>query len=79
MYADVKSCILANGETSCYFSCEKGVRQVENLSPLLFSIYLNDAETYLFNDDCKGVNFKIPDETPRLLVKLLFFVQTMRR
>ena len=64
---------LANGETSCYFSCEKGVCQGENLSPLLFSIYLNDAVTYRFNDDCKGVNFHIPDETARLLVKLLLF------
>lgn len=71
MYADVKSCILVNGETSCYFSCEKGVRQGENLSPLLFSIYLNDVETYLFNDGCDGINIEIPDETVRLLVKLL--------
>lgn len=71
MYADVKSCILVNGATSGYFKCEKGVRQGENLSPLLFSIYLNDVETTLFNDDCNGININISDDTTELMLKLL--------
>ena len=42
MYAEIKSCILLNGVKSEYFNCKKGVRQGENLSPLLFTLYLND-------------------------------------
>ena len=41
-------CVRANGKMSDYFTCNVGVRQGENLSPLLFAIYLNDFESYLF-------------------------------
>ena len=36
-----------SGKTSGYFACETGVRQGENLSPLLFSIFLSDLRDYL--------------------------------
>ena len=36
-----------SGKTSGYFACETGVRQCENLSPLLFSIFLSDIRDYL--------------------------------
>ena len=36
-----------SGKTSGYFACETGVRQGENLSPLLFSILLFDLRDYL--------------------------------
>ena len=45
IYKDVKSCISLNGELSNFFMCEKGIRQGENLSPLLFSILLNDVKS----------------------------------
>ena len=32
---------------SDYFTCNVGVRQGENLSPLLFAKYLNDFESYV--------------------------------
>ena len=53
---DVKSCISLNGELSNFFMCEKGIRQGENLSPLLFSIFLNDVEQFLCDKNCNGVN-----------------------
>jgi len=47
MYNDIKSCIAVNGEFSDFFQSCRGVRQGENLSPILFSIFLNDLEHYL--------------------------------
>jgi hypothetical protein len=41
MYSGIKSRVLYNGEMSEYFPCNIGVRQGENLSPFLLSIYLN--------------------------------------
>ncbi|MEW8546520.1 MAG: reverse transcriptase family protein [Candidatus Thiodiazotropha sp.] len=70
MYAKIKSCILLNGLSSDYFYCEKGVRQGENLSPLLFSLYLNDLETYLSNNGCDSLNIDINDDDVILYLKL---------
>ena len=47
MYKKAKSCVMWNSKLSDYFSCSSGVRQGENLSPLLFSIYLNDLKLFL--------------------------------
>lgn len=49
MYSKAKSCISLNGKTSALFPCNIGVRQGENLSPLLFAIYLSDLESSLAN------------------------------
>ena len=47
IYNNIKSCVQENGQKSDYFSCYTGVRQGENLSPLLFALYLNDLESFL--------------------------------
>ena len=47
MYNRAKSCIKNGQERSHYFNCNIGVRQGENLSPLLFAIYLNDFEYFI--------------------------------
>ena len=47
IYNNIKSCVQVNGQKSDYFSCYTGVRQGENLSPLLFALYLNDLESFL--------------------------------
>ena len=44
---NIKSCVQVNGQKSDYFSCYTGVRLGENLSPHLFSLYLNDLESFL--------------------------------
>lgn len=46
LYNDIKSCVEYNGEKSQFFPCLTGVRQDENLSPFLFSIFLNDLENF---------------------------------
>ena len=47
MYDQAKSCVKYDQSISAMFSCNVGVRQGENLSPLLFSVYLNDLERYV--------------------------------
>ena len=47
MYKSAKSCITTNGAMSDFFTCNVGVRQGENLSPLLFAVYLNDFEEHI--------------------------------
>lgn len=44
LYEKAKSCVRMNGITSSHFSCNIGVRQGDNLSPLLFALFLNDFE-----------------------------------
>ena len=47
MYAQAKSCIKDNGCNSEFFKSSVGVRQGENLSPILFSLFLNDLNDFL--------------------------------
>ena len=54
MYSNIKSCISNGNDRSDYFTINCGVRQVENLSPILFSLYLNDLEEFLSRLDNPG-------------------------
>ena len=54
LYSQAKSCVNVNGKNSEYFSCNVGVRQGENLSPLLFSLYLADLNEFI-SRSCKGL------------------------
>lgn len=49
MYQGIKSLISMDGTTSDFINCNVGVRQGENLSPFLFSLYIIDLENFLFN------------------------------
>jgi len=50
MYDNIKSCISVNRENSDFFYSNIGLRRGENLSLVLFSIFLNDLEHYLLNN-----------------------------
>ena len=52
----IKSQIKVNGSLSASFQCQLGVRQGENLSSFLFSVYLNDLESYLSMHNINGLN-----------------------
>ena len=70
MYNGIKSCVSANGQDSPFFACECGVRQGENLSPVLFALYLNDLESYLLHKNLSGITFDIPDNDVELYLKI---------
>ena len=47
LYSNIKSCVKLNGVFSKTFGCNIGLRQGEYLSPLLFSLFLNDMSEFL--------------------------------
>ena len=57
MYKNIKSCVLSNGKKSDFFASNLGVRQGENLSPLLFTLYINDLEEYLLSQGNNHLDF----------------------
>ena len=55
MYTNLKSCVSLNNKLSDFFISNMGVRQGENLSPFLFSIFMNDLEDYLEQHGLSGI------------------------
>ena len=71
MYKDIKSCVSMNGVKSSYFGSFSGVRQGENLSPVLFSLYLNDLENYLSHNSNASIIVSCNDEDLTIFMKLI--------
>ena len=55
LYNDVKCCVKYNNVLSYCFMCKNGVFQGEVLSPILFSMYVNDCESHFLSDHCPHV------------------------
>ena len=47
LYSDISSCILNNGHFTDFFNISIGLRQGEKLSPIMFSLFLEDVEQHL--------------------------------
>ena len=47
MYEKAKSCVMSGNDLSSFFGSSVGVRQGENSSPILFSIFLNDLTQFM--------------------------------
>ena len=69
MYHNIKSGIVINNEASDLFCCGKGPRQGEKLSPILFSLFLNDVENYMFTNN--GFNLELNDDYMDVYLKLI--------
>ena len=68
-YEGVKSCVFSQNVKSNYFTSSNGVWQDENLSPILFALFINDLEGYLISKGNTCLDFK--DQMCNNYVKLL--------
>ena len=63
MYEVSRSAVLLEGEKSNMFSVEQGVAQGCSLSPILFSVFINDLLKEVEEMECKlydeGLNSKV--------------------
>ncbi len=57
MYNNIKSCVMVDKKMSDTFKCNMNVRQGENLSPLLFVLYVCDIKEKLIEYNCKHRDF----------------------
>ena len=76
LYQEAKSGVKHHSQLSDFFQCNMGVRQGENLSPILFAMYLNDLESTI-SRNCKGLSSisklleqNLPDEDTEVYLKL---------
>ena len=71
LYQNIKSCISVNGSKSASFESYTGLRQGKNLSPALFSIFLNDLEPYLQAKNDTGVEFELANDDMYIYLKFI--------
>ena len=57
-----------------FFKCNNGVRQGENLSPLLFAMYLNDLESFILSADVEPINLEYQNDEVLVYLKLLLLL-----
>jgi hypothetical protein len=55
MYSKLKSCVGNNGHLSEFFSCTLGTRQGCMMSPIIFTLYLNELIHMIDMRDCQGI------------------------
>ena len=60
-----------------FCQCNNGLRQGENLSPILFSLFVNDMEHYLSNNSSVGLNFPNNDLQSLLKTVVLLYADDM--
>ena len=71
LYQNIKSCVMYSGQQSNSFSSYYGVRQGKTLSPVLFSLFLNDLEDFLVNSICSEINLNMPGNDLDAYLKIL--------
>ena len=71
MYCNIKSCVKHLGNKSIFFESLIGLKQGEVLSPLLFSLFVEDLEMFILNRDSCGLTLE------EITVILLLFADDM--
>ena len=67
MYGTIKSCVKISPNTvTAPFPYNKGIRQGDGLSPVLFSLYMNDIPNLLTDKKCLGI--KLEDQNINCLM-----------
>ena len=74
LYKDIKSKVMTHEGSTEFFSCHIGVRQGENLSPFLFTIFLNDLEQFLGSQNVNGIKCDINSNDIAVFLKLLILL-----
>ena len=70
---NIKSCVFANGNRSLFFPCQRGLRQGENLSPVIFSIFLNDLQSHLLSNGSNGIDIPVDEVQGWLKLLVLLY------
>ena len=60
MYKCVQACVRVKNECTDYFECSVGLKQGCLLSPLIFSIFINELADHIQNSSIKGIQL-FPD------------------
>ena len=74
IYRNIKSCVLVNGNKTDFFISNVGVRRGENLSPLLFNLFLNDLEDFFKDNNVSGIECNQHQLDDTLMVFLKIFI-----
>ena len=71
LYQNIKSCITLDNSNSAFFESFIGLRQGENLSPVLFAIFLNDLEAFLESNFNPGIEIECNTDEIYVLTRLV--------
>ena len=74
IYSNVKSKVVTQKGASIFFPCLTGVRQGENLSPFLFSIFVNDLNHFLMSKGLNGLTCEFNNNDIYIYLKLMLLV-----
>ena len=70
MYNNIKSCVSVNNTISSFFTINCGVRQGDNLSPILFSMFLNDLEDFMDTERLNGISIDVESDQFVFFIKI---------
>ena len=74
IYSNVKSKVMTEEGASIFFPCLTGVRHGENLSPFLFSIFVNDLNHFLMSKSLNGLTCEFNSDEIYIYLKLMMLL-----